>query len=431
MAQDLQSVVKDSDMVLKSLSNIQNWSANCSDGPDAIKNKATNTYDCACDESKDREQEYVVVPKEHKLNTKHGIRLIGVNTKFKVVNENHIAHYLGVEGDDRGNTFGGDIGIGAQFKTSKNRIRVGLDYKLRQYTLPIEGYTLINKEKDQLQVFARDRDNGTFHLDTRTRRELQKEYGSEEFLKNQASVTMDILEVDMVIERPKSKNGIGLEYGIGVGYKTLDDSTDQLGANIQDNHHSSQKIYRFEWDSFSNLLIGGKENYLTLRPKAKINFPDLTHGICTLKSSTEFSVLFNTPIQKSSPNYSLNTVEPSFRSSFEVGLIPLKKNKDNSVFELYANYAYDPNNRLPTNTDPGNKSLLTTGLKINGNLGKRTSFYIIPIEFFIPMGKKDEKNILGKDFLEVDGQYIKAKELDRDVLGTWGEVGLTYRIRKN
>ena len=63
------------------------------------------------------------------------------------------------------------------------------------------------------------------------------------------------------------------------------------------------------------------------------------------------------------------------------------------------------------------------------NTGKRISFYIIPIEFYVPLGN-DKNNILGAETVKVNEKIIQTEIMNKDVIGTWGEIGVVIKLGK-
>jgi hypothetical protein len=397
-----------------------------------------NNYKCDCEHKNQHEENdpvIEVIPKNHLLHKKYGLKLIKLDTSIRMVNDNNLLSLFDYNiGDDRGNTFGNDIGTTATLlDKNNNKIKIGVNYNLRQYSLPVAGTTYLDFDTGAVDVYGKKEDGYNYNFYQTIREGLEEEYGDRDYLNNQSSMTMQMLEVDLMIEPPKEKNQLGLSYGIGIGYRDLNDDGDQLGANLQDWWHKQMNIYRFEWKTFSNLIIGGRESYLTFRPKARVDFPTLEFGKCRLKSNAEFSVLFNTPIRNTTENQTLSIVEPKVSANFTLGLIPLKGDLDKSVIEWNNNLTYDPLNKVPANLDPGNKGFANTNLQVNFNAGKKIQFYVVPIEFYIPLGKQDPNNILsGGDpndqYIEVKGQRIKKETLTNDIIGSWGRVGVVFKL---
>ena len=401
-----------------------------------------NTYDCHCqhDESdhNSNPRALEVVPKDHVLNQKHGIKLLNISANVKAVNDNNLLSFVDMNkyGDDVGNTFGTDINAwGTLLDKKENKIRIGLDYTMRQYTMPFEGNTFLDLNTGEVNVWGRDENGSRVLISNQIREGLLDEYGERDWLNNQASLTVQALEVDMMIEPPRPDGKIGLNYGIGIGYKNLDDTSSQLGANVQDWHHNNMGIYRFEWDTFSNMIIDGRESYLTLRPQAQITFPTVEFGACRLQSNAEVSVLFNTPIYNSSGNTSLNLAEPKLSANFVMGMIPFKNDPERSVIEWQNSIMYDPMNRTPANLDPGNKAYFRSGLRFNFQVSKRTQLYVIPLEFYIPLGEQENNHILSggdqnNQMMNHGNQQIMKKQLNNDIIGTWAQAGIVINLNK-
>ena len=306
---------------------------------------------------------------------------------------------------------------------------------MRQYTMPFEGNTFLDLNTGEVNVWGRDENGSRVLISNQIREGLLDEYGERDWLNNQASLTVQALEVDMMIEPPRPDGKIGLNYGIGIGYKNLDDTSSQLGANVQDWHHNNMGIYRFEWDTFSNMIIDGRESYLTLRPQAQITFPTVEFGACRLQSNAEVSVLFNTPIYNSSGNTSLNLAEPKLSANFVMGMIPFKNDPERSVIEWQNSIMYDPMNRTPANLDPGNKAYFRSGLRFNFQVSKRTQLYVIPLEFYIPLGEQENNHILSggdqnNQMMNHGNQQIMKKQLNNDIIGTWAQAGIVINLNK-
>lgn len=398
-------------------------------------------YDCDCEHG-DKEYQsnphaMEIVPKEHVLQKNHGIHLLNIGAEVNILNDNTFLELANlVDGDDRGNTFGADFSAwGLLENQKKNKIRIGLDYTMRQYTMPIQGNTFLNFDTGEVNVWGKDELGNRVLIAQDIRQGLQEEYGDRTFLSNQASMTVQALEVDMMIEPPREDGKIGLNYGLGIGYKDLNDTPGQLGANVQDWHHRNMDIYRFEWDTFSNMIIDGRESYLTLRPQARVNFPTFEYGICRLQSNAEVSVLFNTPIKNTGSDYSLNLVEPKLTANVTMGVIPLKHDPQRSMLEWHNSITYDPMNRAPTNVDPGNKGFARTGLQFNFELSKRTRLYLVPLEFYVPIGNQSNDHLLSggntsSPTVAFDNQDLLKRQLQNDVIGTWAQAGIVIKLGK-
>tara|TARA_B100001971_G_scaffold111365_1_gene102394 strand:- start:18148 stop:19506 length:1359 start_codon:yes stop_codon:yes gene_type:complete len=393
-------------------------------------------YICDCEHDQHPpKRAHELVPREHVLHKNHGIQLLDIGADVKAVNDNNQLFLIDKSyGDDSGNTFGGDINLYGTLKDlNDNKIKVGLNYQMRQYTMPLEGNTYLDFDTGNVSVYGKDEYGNHVLINQTVRDGLKEEYGDRDYLSNQASMTLQVLEVNMMVEPPRADGKIGLNYGLGIGYKDLNDTADQMGANIQDWHHSNMGIYRFEWDTFSNMIVDGRESYLTLRPRAQVEFPTLEAGSCRLQSNADFSVLFNTPIRNTGGDRSLNLIEPKASLNFTLGMIPLDEEK--SAIEWRNSLVYDPMNRAPTNLDPGNKGYFRSGLKFNFNLNKRTQLYLIPIEFYIPLGDQADDHLLSgghKDGATVayETENLLKKQLANDVIGTWAQAGIVIKLGK-
>lgn len=384
-----------------------------------------SAYQCAVDVQEPISEKIIVVPKSHPLHQKHGIHLLSIGTEFAAINDNHVGSYLGIGGDDFGNTFGGDLALNSKWQTKTHSIRVGLDYKVRQFSKPLEGFTSISD--DSRTIYVEDAKGRTYVLDEKEGEEFRREYGTRSYLRNQASMTYTILRVNMLWNKLESQSKLKPSFGGALGYRRLDDTNKQFGGKLQDNHHENMDIYRFNWEYFPNLLVDGVEKYIFVEPKVKLDFPTLHAGVCTLKSSSEFSILFNTPIAKGSN--SLNLVEPKASVAVDVGLFPIKKDQDISRLNFFSSLHYDPLNRVNAYTDAGVNSFSNVGLKVKGKIGKKMDYFIVPVEFYIPLGKERD-SLLGQDLLMQGGNEILGSELEKDILASWGRVGITYRFGK-
>lgn len=376
-----------------------------------------HTYDCECDKDlSNPERKNIVVPKKHPLHKKHGIQLVSLGTEFSAINDNHLGHFVGMTGDDSGNTWGADLGLSSKLESFRHKINVGLNYQLRQFTKPLEGVTNVNS--GGLTTWVEDENGVPYILSEQEGSHFQNEYGNVKRLHNQASVSFTMLRVDMMLENKNQKSKTKISYGGGLGYKTLNDTNNQYGAIKQDSHHKSGGMYRFNWMEFNNLIVDGVEEYLFVEPKVRFEFPKLVKGKCSLESSSEFSVLFNTPIANGSN--SLNLIEPKARVDMAIGLLPLKKDKSLSRFSLFNSISYDPFNQVNAFTDSGYDAFSQHGLQINGKVGKRINYYIIPIEFYIPIGGNNG-GVMDQKVLHQNGNELLATELEKDILATWGE----------
>jgi hypothetical protein len=428
----LEDVTYDVATVLTSLEIGKTHTGNCSE-QDLSVSSTPPKYNCHCDTKTVQGKKLIPLAANHPLKKKYNIQLLSVGSTFKVVNDNHLGHFMGMPGDDYGNTFGGDVGVFANLKVKENqkKIRVGVNYRMRQYTKPIKGYTSLDFENNQVNVYGKDENNNNVHIGSYDR-DMNSEDFSKDWNRNQASLTLRVLDVDLLINKPAFKGKGSLDYGLALGVKELSDNANQKGASMQDSHHTNAGIYRFEWDTFSNLLVGGSHKFLTVEPIVQVNLPtiDLFGGVCRINSSARASLLFNNSFTPNrTPSSTLNLLEPKAQVDFSLGLIPLKGEKKKSVIEFGGGFKYDPKNKTPMNADPGAQGTARGGLKINGKIGKRINFYIIPIEFYAPIGKTDN-NILSAESFMVGDQVIQADILTQDVIGSWGEIGVVIKLGK-
>ena len=303
---------------------------------------------------------------------------------------------------------------------------------MRQYTKPIKGYSILDFENNMVDVYGVNEENNQVHIGS-FNRDLNENENSNNWMYNQASVTLRVLDVDLLIHKPAFKGKGSLDYGLSLGVKELNDNLNQRGAVLQDNHHRKSEIYRFQWDTFSNLIVGGSHKFATVEPKVSLNFPtlDFFGGVCRLNSTASASILFNNAITPNrTPSSTLNLIEPKAQVDFSIGIIPLKRSKKKSVIEFGGGVKVDPLNKTPLNADPGTQGTARGGLKFNGNLGKRISFYVIPIEFYVPIGKKNLHNMLSNENFMVGDQVIQTDVLTKDVIGSWGEIGVVIKLGK-
>ena len=422
LAQVTDAIIKDAGVVL----NADIGSGFRKECGEESNKKVTNIYECDCEELSDNDMDKnIVVPKDHKLHKKYGIHLLSIGSEFSAINDNHIGYFFGMYGDDFGNTFGGDVKLNSVLDSKTNLIRVGLDYQLRQFTTPLEGIAYI--KADGVETHVENEQGQRYLLGTDTQAELEDEYGRRTWLRNQASMTYTMLRVNMMLENKNQASKMKSSFGASVGYKKLNDTNSQLGAKIQDNHHNNVDIYRFNYKPFERLLVNGAEEYLFIEPKARFDFPSLTKGVCKLSSSTDFSLLFNTPIAKGSN--SLNIIEPKVTANINIGLFPMKKDPSKSTLNFFGSATYDPFNNVNPYTDSGVDAFSHVGMQLNGKIGKRLNFYFVPIDFYIPLGE-DKGGIANKSMLSQNGNPILASELQKDILATWGRVGIVVDLGK-
>ncbi|PIP89649.1 MAG: hypothetical protein COW01_04485 [Bdellovibrionales bacterium CG12_big_fil_rev_8_21_14_0_65_38_15] len=429
-AQDITEVIRDTHIALTSIDLAPTLAAGECPTLHEEQDEALSTYQCHCEnEIEVLENTVMELPENHLLRQRHNIRFVSIGSSFKLVNDNHLGTFIGLEGDDDGLTFGGDLGLNSVLERGQSRIKVGINYSLRQYTKPLTGVTKVDPLTNTSQLFYYDENGNYVNALKENRPDLDRQYDRSMNLYNQASMTSTLLNLDLMIERPKLPSGAGLDYGLQVGLNRISDTSDQLGARIQDNHHKSTDIYRFESKAFSNLLVNGFYNYIQIEPKVKFSAPEVNfaNNTCSLKASAQFSVLFNTLIENKP--HQLSIIEPKLKADVSIGIIPLKRNPETSVIELNSSVNLDPLNKLPQNANPGVMGTANLGLKFNGNLGKNVSFYIVPIEFYVPLNDPNKQNnILGGEYLEVGDRTIKAKDLENDIFATWGEIGLVFKL---
>src|SRR5690606_28837115 len=94
---------------------------------------APDEYSCSADKETATEplflpQTVIELPPTHPLYEKHKIRFVSIGTSIKLVNDNHQGTYIGLPGDDSGNTFGGDIGLNQVLAKGDKRYRIGVNY---------------------------------------------------------------------------------------------------------------------------------------------------------------------------------------------------------------------------------------------------------------------------------------------------------------
>lgn len=433
-AQELDQVAYDITTFLEQNELVVTPSADCNALSGEVQTDETNEYQCgapddvATDDPTQTPPTIVELPKTHPLRQKHKIQFLSVGVKFKLVNDNHQGDFIGLKGDDDGNTFGGDIGLNTEFARGQDRLRIGVNYSLRQYTKPLSGGTRVNSATGEKEMWYYDSEGK--YQEALLESGNAGEYSEDTYLYNQASLSSTILNVDLMLDKPQFDKKFGYSYGVKLGVQTLNDTPTQAGSNLQDNHHSSTDIYRFESRAFSNLLVNGVYHYLQVEPQMEIRAPELKFAgqTCSLKASTHFSVLFNTLLEKDQPSQRLSFVEPKLNTNLTLGIIPLKYS-NKSVIEVNSALNLDPLNKLPRNANPGVIGTADLGLKINGNIGKNISFYVIPIEFYMPLNNANKtNNMLSGETVTVGHREIQAKQLENDVVGAWGEVGLVIKL---
>jgi hypothetical protein len=389
---------------------------------------------------------FALIPEEHPLAKKYKTRIVSIGITSGTINDNtwegSFAYYLSTKkserynnslrddlfwGDDRGMTFGIDYGGEMILQVSENQnIKIALNKRLRQFSQKISGATYIDQRYGQMMVLV---DSESSRWETLRYSPIEDfprnlENFSMGSLINQASLSLEHLELDIVLDQPV------VDLGLGVGLKKLDDTPSQSAAKIQDNWHKSRDIYRYNWEDFSNLIVDGVYHYLTISPQVSLNSPELSffNGICKLNSTITAGATVNVPLQKES--FKMNTIQPFVKNKINLGIIPTKKfNTGKSRFELEVETLIDPLNQTPLNVDPGAIGSLSAGLNYNQPIGARTMLTVIPIRMHFPIyGKQENSSLLSSKILDVNGMPVKTVANEREFTADWLTIKLNQRI---